>query len=130
MWQAAMELADLAAAALGKPGSRSGELLDLSDALQAESELLFTDAGGSIWKATPLRRYRGDPPDVSPYPPSLGDLRAVRRWLWEWQVREGRLRPRSARERAIAETGARERRKVSETAAPLQKTISYRKDRT
>jgi hypothetical protein len=117
MWRASVMLNDLAAAVIDKPGTRCDDLMNLSAALRAEGKLL-EKAAGLTWGATPVRRRRGDPPDVSPYPPPLGDLRAVWRWLWEWQCREGRLRPRSARERAIAETGARERRKVSETPGP------------
>jgi transcriptional regulator with XRE-family HTH domain len=107
MWHASMVLNERAAAVIDDPDGRLDELMCLSDALRAEGDLL-EKAAGAFWRVTPVRRWRGDPVDVSPHPPSLADLRAVRRWLWEWQVREGRLRPRSARERAIAETGARE----------------------
>ncbi|MGH3295760.1 MAG: helix-turn-helix domain-containing protein [Trebonia sp.] len=129
MFAMSMKLTDAAAAAINKPGSRFRDLMNLSNALDAEYELLGKEVG-SIWHATPPRRYRGDPVDVSPYPPPLGDLRAVWQWLWEWRVREGRLRPRSARERAIAETGARERQKVREAPAPPRKMIGYGKDGT
>lgn len=118
MFWTSMRLTDLAAAVVEEPGSGFYDLMDLAHALDAESDLLRKDAGGT-WKATPPRRHRGDPADVSPYAPPLGDLRAVWRWLRAWQCREGRLRPRSARERAIAETGARERRKARETPGPF-----------
>jgi transcriptional regulator with XRE-family HTH domain len=116
MFAASLRLTDLAASATGEP-ARFHDLLDLHDALQAEYDLLGK-AAGSIWEVPPPRRHRGDPPDVSPCPPTLDDLGAVWQWLREWQVREGRRPPRSARERAIAETGARERRHVAENPAP------------
>jgi len=97
---------------IGRPGCL--DLLDLPDVLQTESRLLEEDVG-RLWLGTPTHRHRGDPTDVSPYAPPLGDLQAVWRWLWEWQCREGRLRPRSPRECAIAATGERDR-----DAPPLQ----------
>ena len=128
MFTASGNLTDMAAAAIDDPGSRCRDLLNLAEALGDESDLLGKEAGGII-KATPPPRHHGDPADVSPYPPSLGDLRAVWRWLWEWQAREGRLRPRSARERVIAETGARERQKVRETSTqPVPKARSNGKE--
>lgn len=42
----------------------------------------------------------------------------MRRWLREWQVREGRVRPRSARERAIAATGGKERQAATQAPEP------------
>ena len=119
MFAMSMRLNDAAVAATG---ARFWEMVKLHDALSAESERLREDAGG-IWRAVPPRRHRGDPPDVSPFPPPLDDLPAVWRWLWEWQVREGRLRPRSARERAIAATGERERLKVRD-APPATRTVT------
>jgi transcriptional regulator with XRE-family HTH domain len=119
MWQASMALAGRLVAVMGKPSASTADLdlMLLSMALLDESRLLARDAGGIV-RGTPARRRRGGPADVSPYPPEAGDLRATWRWLWQWQCREGRLRPRSARERAIAETGARERRHVAENPAP------------
>jgi transcriptional regulator with XRE-family HTH domain len=119
MRQASMALAGRLVAVMGKPSVSAADLdlMLLSMAFLDESRLLARDAGGIVHGTPPWRR-RGGPADVSPYPPGTGDLRATWRWLWEWQCREGHLRPRSARERAIAETGARERRHVAENPAP------------
>jgi hypothetical protein len=116
MRRAAMALDDIAAEMIDEPGPQFDDLMCLGDALRAEAEQLHNEAatifGGM---ARPLRRWRGDPADVSPLPPPLSDLGAVWRWLWEWQCREGRLRPRSARERAIAATGQQERETARNT---------------
>jgi len=119
MHQAAMALTDRAADALDRPGTGRavGELMRLSGQLRAESARLEADAGIPLF-GTPPRRWRGDPPDVSPFAPPLSDLRVVQRWAWEWECREGRLRPRSARERAIAATGVRERQAVRDAPEP------------
>lgn len=119
MLAVAMALTDRAAAALDEPGAGClvDELMALSDQLQAESDLLWADPGGRL-HGPPPRRWRGDPPDVSPNAPPLGDLAAVRRWLRAWRVREGRLEPRSARERAIAVTGSAERQAIADAPDP------------
>jgi len=115
MWDVSSALLDLASRVMDD-SPRFYRLLRLSDALRAESRLLEKDAGGILRGAAPLRRWKGDPADASLCAPPMGGLRGVWRWLWEWQCREGRLRPRSARERAVAETGARERRRIAEAA--------------
>jgi len=113
MWHLAMQLGDMAGAVIDEPGPRFDDLMRLDSALRDEAGRLHKEAGGTFGGAArPLRRWRGDPADVSPFPPSLADLSAVWRWLWAWQCREGRLRPRSAWERAVAQTGARERQAV------------------
>jgi transcriptional regulator with XRE-family HTH domain len=90
MHQTAMTLDDRAAAALGRPGTDSmvDELMDLSEELREESGRLAADVGIRV-VGVPPRRWRGDPPDVSPFAPPAADLAAVRRWVREWQVREG-----------------------------------------
>jgi hypothetical protein len=119
MWAAAMALTDQAAALLNVPGARLGELDRLGTALRGEADRLQEDAGTVFCgQASPLRRWRGDPPDASLEPPPLADLSAIRRWLREWQAREGRLAPRSARERAIAATGSAERQAIAEAPPP------------
>ena len=119
MGAAAAALLDRALAAFREDGAcrAVGELLGVAGELRDEAEHLEADVGIPV-RATPPPRWRGDPPDVSPYAPPLGDLRAVRRWLREWRVREGRLAPRSAREHAIAVTGARERQAVKDAPEP------------
>lgn len=119
MLNVAMVLTDKAAAMLDRPGAERlvDELINLTGQLRAESERLAKVAGVRF-PGTPMRRWRGDPVDVSPYPPPLSDLRVVWRWLWAWQVREGLIRPRSARERAIAATGERERQAVRDAPEP------------
>lgn len=125
MWQVAMRLADMAYAVIDEPGPRFDRLMALDDALRAEADRLHKEAGTNFGgMARPLRRWRGDPADVSPFPPPLTDLNAVWRWLWAWQVREGRLRSRSAWERAVAQTGARERQAVKE--APERPPVLHR----
>jgi transcriptional regulator with XRE-family HTH domain len=117
MFAMMMRIPDLAVAGAGQ---RVRDLMDLHDALGDEYELLSKEAG-SIIHVAPPRRHRGDPVDVSPVAPPLDDLLAVRRWLDEWRVREGRQEPRSARERAIAETGELERRRVRD--APPRRVV-------
>jgi len=92
MWWAAVEIGDLIAPGVIAPDGRIADYTSLAAALHAESDPLAKDAGG-IWKATPPLRHRGDPPDVSPYAPSVADRRAMWRWLREWQCWEGRLQP-------------------------------------
>ena len=119
MWRTSMRLHDLAAAVIDEPGSRFNDFMRLSGALSDESDRLHKEVGMTFGEtARPLRRWRGDPADVEPFPPPLNDLRGVWGWLWEWQCREGRLRPRSVRERAILATGERERQKVRDTPEP------------
>jgi len=123
MWQLAMQLTDMAAAVIDEPGTRFDELMRLDTALRDESDRLYKEVGTIFSGASrPLRRWRGDPADVSPFPPPLRDLSAVWRWLWAWQVREGRLRPRSAWERAIAATGRQEREMVRNTPEMPERT--------
>ena len=129
MWAVARSLSDRAAGVVDEPGNLFRDCVDLGAALREESDLLKREVGTLVGGTVPPRR-RGDPVDVSPHPPPAGNLPAVRRWLWEWRVREGRLQPRSARERAIAETGARERQKVKGSPSPLRRTARYRKDGT
>jgi transcriptional regulator with XRE-family HTH domain len=116
MFAASMTLLDQAAAQLGSPRSR--DLMDLHDALGAEYETLRKQAGGSTWEVPPPRPRRGGPVDVSRYPPPLDNLDAMWEWVQEWRIREARLKPRTARERAIAATGKRERQKVRENPGP------------
>ena len=82
---------------------------DLDSALRAESAVLLADNGGRIEGLPARRRGRGDPVDVPVAPPEGADLAGLWRWLREWQVREGRREPGTARERMIAVTGAAER---------------------
>ncbi|MGH3276710.1 MAG: hypothetical protein ACRDNZ_20580 [Streptosporangiaceae bacterium] len=87
-------------------------LSDLLTALGGEEEALAVEAG-NFAQGVPLRRHRrGDPPDVPVTPPEGAGLAAIGRWAREWQVREGRQPPRTARENAIAATGAAERAKA------------------
>jgi transcriptional regulator with XRE-family HTH domain len=129
MQSMAMALTDRAVATLGRPGTDCiGELLDLLHALDEESARLAADAGGRV-VATPPQRRRGDPPDVSPFASSATDLSVVWRWMREWQVREGRIQPRSARERAIAQTGVRERQAIKDAPPPrMAEDVAIRGD--
>jgi hypothetical protein len=90
-------------------------LMALRDGLAVEAERLHADAGGmTIGRhPPPYRRRRGDRPDVPLTAPGTSDPAGLRRWLREWQVREGRCQPRTHRERALAETGAQERAKLA-----------------
>jgi transcriptional regulator with XRE-family HTH domain len=119
MGHAAMVLTDRAADLLDQPetGRLVDEMIDVSGLLRDESARLAADVGDLVF-ATPPRRWRGDPPDVSPFAPPLSDLTAVRQWVREWQVRERRLNSQSARERAIAATGERERQAIRDAPEP------------
>lgn len=128
MWAVARSLSDRAAGVVDEPGNLFLDCVNLGAALREESDLLKREVGTLVRGTVPPPRRRGDPVDVSPHPPAAGNLPAVRRWLREWRVREGRLQPRSARERAIAATGERERQKVSETAGP-RPAATHRKER-
>jgi hypothetical protein len=113
MGAAAVVLIDRVLDTLSRPGTDRpvNELMRLSDQLRGESDQLVADVGVSL-HGIPALQWRGDPPDASPFAPPLSDLRAAWCWLRKWQCREGRLRPRSAPERAIAATGKRERQKI------------------
>jgi hypothetical protein len=101
---------------------RFDELSGLHSELHAEADRLYADAGAMNFARhpPPYCRRRGDPPDVPVTPPDTSDLGALRRWVHEWQVREGRREPRTRRERALAKTGARERAKLAAVGSPDQ----------
>jgi hypothetical protein len=119
MKDAATALHDRAAGLLGRPGTGRlvDELMGLSDELSDEADRLQADVGTRVGGTVP-RRWRGDPVDVSPFPPPLSNVAGVRRWVREWQVREGRAGPRSTRERAIAVTGSAERQAIRDAPEP------------
>lgn len=121
MWHAALGLLDRADSEFrrrDRDGTLIRRLLAAADELQDEARQLGASAGVRV-TGTPATRRRGDPADVSPFAPAdLGDLRAVLLWVRGWQVREGRREPRSARERAIAATGERERQAVRDAPDP------------
>jgi len=102
--------------------ARLGDLADLVDLLHEESRQLVADGGTPIYGASVPSRRRGDPPDADPVPPSAANLHAAREWVRGWQVRQGRVNPRTGRERAIAASGASERASVA--AAPAVRTVS------
>ena len=124
MMNAAMGLTDKAAAMLERPGTGRmvDELIALIGQLNAESER--SARGASVrFPGTPTRRWRGDPADVSPYPPTLNDLSAVWRWLREWQCREGASTASvglGACERGHRRTGTAEGQGHAQTASPGQ----------
>lgn len=90
-----------------------GTLRSLLRVLADEEDALFAEAG-NFAHDVPLRRRRlGDPLDVPVAPRAGAGLAGVCRWVQEWQVREGRRPPRTARERAISRTGAAERARVA-----------------
>lgn len=94
---------------------------DLDGALRAESAVLLTDSGGRVEGLPARRRVRGDPVDVPVAPPEGADLVGLWRWLREWQVREGRREPHTARERAIVVTGAVERARLRAHPEPVSR---------
>jgi transcriptional regulator with XRE-family HTH domain len=94
---------------------------DLGDALRAESALLLAGSGGRVEGLPCRRRMRGGPVDVPAVPPEGADLSGLWRWVREWQVREGRREPRTARERAIAATGAAEQSRLRAHPEPVSR---------
>jgi transcriptional regulator with XRE-family HTH domain len=94
---------------------------DLDRVLRTESAVLLADSGGRVERLPARRRVRGDPVDVPVAPREGADLAGLWRWLREWQVREGRRQPRTARERAIAATGAAERARLRSHPEPVSR---------
>jgi hypothetical protein len=63
-----MRLGDMAYAVIDEPGTRFDVLFRLDTALRAEADRLHKEVRATIGgKARPLRRWRGDLADVSPF---------------------------------------------------------------
>jgi hypothetical protein len=90
-----------------------GTVRGLLTVLAGEERALFAEAGNFAHGVPLPRRQLGDRPDVPVVPPEGTGLAGLGRWVREWQVREGRRPPRTARERAISATGAAERARVA-----------------
>lgn len=103
-----------------------GTLRGLLAELAAEEDALFAETGNFAAGVPLPRRRRGDPLDVPVTPPEGAGLAGIGRWVQEWQVREGRRPPRTARERAISATGSAERVRVASHPYPAGPVVRLR----